>query len=45
MTTINIDTNKKYESCVEKCSYNFNYPSKTHLKITNRDNGLSIIMR
>jgi hypothetical protein len=40
MTTINIDTNKKYESCVEKCSFNFNYPSKTHLQITNRDNSL-----
>jgi len=40
MTTINIDTNKKYESCVEKCSYNFNYPSKTHLQIRNNDNVL-----
>ena len=32
----NIETDKKYESCIEKCSYNFKYP-KTYLKIMNMD--------
>lgn len=41
MTTINIQSSKKYESCVEKCSYNFKYP-KTYLKITNNDTYLSM---
>jgi hypothetical protein len=37
----NIQTDKKYESCVEKCSYNFKYPN-TYLKITNKDTYLSM---
>ena len=41
-SSINIQTNYSYEPCIEKCSYNFNYP-KTHLTITNNDTYLSMV--